>query len=292
VPHREDAEGADDRIEAAIATIQAEGNAATTTTAVRELITQAKAETVEFLSDVTPTDITKPFDLTFMVTNADISSTEGWTGDATYAESCCEFFQRTFNFYQTVTGLPQGNFKLMAQAFQRPGHYEEAYSAYTAGNNQVNAVLYAGVASQKVHHMADEAQSRRVHADDVTVGSPVVYVPNTMASAAAYFKKKLYDNAVWTATYRRGASLKIGIKGTVTRDGYWTIFDNFRLYFYGQLSEDDVTPVNDLPAEANTEAPAPQGVYDLSGRQIRSTNDLRGLPAGVYVFGGRKVVKR
>jgi len=292
VPHREDAEGADDRIEAAIATIQAEGNAATTTTAVRELITQAKAETVEFLSDVTPTDITKPFDLTFMVTNADISSTEGWTGDATYAESCCEFFQRTFNFYQTVTGLPQGNFKLMAQAFQRPGHYEEAYSAYTAGNNQVNAVLYAGAASEKVHHMADEAQSRRIHADDVTVGSPVVYVPNTMASAAAYFKKKLYDNAVWTATYRRGASLKIGIKGTVTRDGYWTIFDNFRLYFYGQLSEDDVTPVNDLPAQADTEAPAPQGVYDLSGRQIRSTNDLRGLPAGVYVVGGRKVVKR
>ena len=255
VPHREDAEGADDRVGAAIATIQAEGNAATTTSVVK-------------------------------------SSTDGWTGDATYAESCCEFFQRTFNFNQTVTGLPQGNFKLMAQAFQRPGHYEAAYSAYTAGNNQVNAVLYAGVASQKVHHMADEAQGQRIHADDVTVGSPAVFVPNTMASAAAYFKKRLYDNAVWTVTSQRNASLKIGIKGTVTRDGYWTIFDNFRLYFYGQLSEDDITAVKDLPAEADTKAPTPQGVYDLSGRHIRPTSDLSGLPAGVYVVGGRKVVKR
>ena len=110
-----------------------------------------------------------------------------------------------------------------------------------------------------------------------------------MASAAAYFKKNLYDNEVWTKVETRGSSLTIGIRGNVTNDGYWTIFDNFRLYFYGQLTEDDMTPIIDIASDSEVKQ---EGVYDLSGRRLRSTNDLNDLPSGVYVIGGRKVFKR
>ena len=32
------------------------------------------------------------------------------------------------------------------------------------------------------------------------------------------------------------------------------------------------------------------GVYTISGTQLRATNDVQGLPAGLYIVGGVKVV--
>ena len=293
-PHVEDEEGADEKLTDDLATIEAGAATATKAVEVKALLTDARTAGIDFLSGVTPSDITKPFDLTFMVKNAAIDSSDGWSGDATYNESCCEFFQRTFDFAQIVTGLPKGNFKLMAQAFQRPGHYETAYNAYARGSNQVSAVLYAGTKTQKIQHIGEGAQSRKVHADDVQVGSPTVYIPNTMASAAAYFKKKLYDNEVWAATTQKNASLKIGIKGTISNDGYWSICDNFRLYYYGSLTKDEVTGVEEVK---NDELPmtnenVPSGIYDMNGRLVRHGTNTAGLPKGLYIVGGRKIVVR
>lgn len=292
VPHTEDVEGADDTMADQIAELESGARTATTAAEVNELLDDARACGVEFLSSVSPSDVTKPFDLTFMVKNAAISSSDGWNGDPAYAESCCEFFQRTFDFNQTVTGLPKGNFKLMAQAFQRPGQYDAAYNAYARGSNQVNAVLYAGNKTQKIQHIGEGAQSRKVHDDDVQVGSPAVYIPNTMASAAAYFRKKFYDNEVWAATSKKNSSLKIGIRGTVTNDGYWTICDNFRLYFYGSLTKEFVNDIDELQGDdmAGTESVENDAIYDLNGRLIRQGTDLKGLPKGLYIVRGKKVL--
>lgn len=45
--------------------------------------------------------------------------------------------------------------------------------------------------------------------------------------------------------------------------------------------------VDDLNAATTTAFP---GVYDLQGRQVRSTNNLQGLAPGIYLMGGRKYV--
>lgn len=290
-PHTEDVEGADDELTTSLSVIETNASLATNAEDVHVLLDDARTACIEFLSSVSPADASKPFDLTFMINNAAINSSQGWTGEATYAESCCEFFQRTFDFGQTVKGLPKGNFKLMVQAFQRPGQYTTAYNAYANGNNQVSAVVYAGSKTQKLQHIGDGAQSRMVHADDVQVGSPTVYIPNTMASAAAYFKKKLYDNEVWTETSQKNASLKIGLRGSISNDGYWTIFDNFRLYFYGSLTQEDVTDVKDLQAPDITSGHA-DAIYDIHGRFIRRGSDLTGLSKGIYIVGGKKILIR
>lgn len=47
--------------------------------------------------------------------------------------------------------------------------------------------------------------------------------------------------------------------------------------------------VDDLNAATTTAFP---GVYDLQGRQVRSTNNLQGLTPGIYLMGGRKYVVR
>jgi hypothetical protein len=45
--------------------------------------------------------------------------------------------------------------------------------------------------------------------------------------------------------------------------------------------------VDDLNAATTAAFP---GVYDLQGRQVRSTNNLQGLTPGIYLMGGRKYV--
>ncbi|MBQ9559474.1 MAG: hypothetical protein IJV08_05765 [Bacteroidaceae bacterium] len=282
-PHTEDVEGTDEFLTHEISDIESASNSASTVAEIKNLLTDARMAGVEFLSNATPADPSQPFDLTFMVPNASITSSSCWTGNATYDVSCCEFFQRTFDFSQTISGLPKGNFKLMAQAFQRPGAYETAYNAYARGSNQVSAVLYAGSESQKIKHIGEDAQGKKVHNEDVTVGTPAVYIPNTMASAAAYFKKKLYDNEVWAETAQMNASLKIGLRGTVTKDGYWTICDNFRLYYYGKLTQETVTGIAPQMQE-NSDAKDSEAVYDLQGRRLlRPTK-------GIIVRNGRKII--
>ena len=288
-PHHEDTEGTDELFEDCLLNVEATASTATSTKELKALTNDARTAAIDFLSNATPSDPTNPFDLTFMVHNAAINSNEGWSDPATFSESCCEYFQRTFDFNQTVTGLPQGNFKLTAQAFQRPGHYEAAYSAFANGNNEVSALLYAAAQTQKVQHIAEGASERRIHADDVSVATGV-FIPNTMASAAAHFKRGSYENEVWAATTRKNASLKIGIRGSVTKDGYWTIFDNFHLYFFGTLTKETATAIN-APAATVTATP-PAGVFTLSGTRLRPNNDLSGLPAGLYIVAGKKVVVR
>lgn len=287
-PHTEDVEGIDETFDGQLAAFEESAKAIQKVVELQTLLADARTAAIDFLSAVTPVDPQIPFDLTFMVTNAALDSNDGWSESLTFSESCCEAFQRTFDFNQTVTGLPKGNFKLMAQAFQRPGDYMSAYNAYASGKNEVNAVIYAGVRTQKVQHIGAGASSSQIHKDAVKVGSPSVYIPNTMASAAAYFNTGRYDNEVWTTTARKNASLKIGIRATVTKDGYWTIFDNFRLYFYGSMTKDQVTDIIEI---ANTTAPTAtpnDGVYTLTGILVRPTADLTGLPAGIYIVGGKK----
>lgn len=53
----------------------------------------------------------------------------------------------------------------------------------------------------------------------------------------------------------------------------------------------DPTAIDSLPSE-KTDGGKPCGVYSLDGTQLRTTNKAEGLPAGIYIIGGKKVVRR
>lgn len=53
----------------------------------------------------------------------------------------------------------------------------------------------------------------------------------------------------------------------------------------------DPTAIDSLPSE-KTDGGKPCGVYSLDGTQLRATNNAEGLPAGIYIIGGKKVVRR
>ena len=53
----------------------------------------------------------------------------------------------------------------------------------------------------------------------------------------------------------------------------------------------DPTAIDSLPSE-KTDGGKPCGVYSLDGTLLRMTNKAEGLPAGIYIIGGKKVVRR
>ena len=286
-PHTEDTEGADAAIDVALADAQTVAdNADSDLETILTTIDATRQSGMDFLASVTPQSIDTPFDITFLIKNASIDNNTGWSVQPVFNHSCLEFYQTTFDFNQTLTNLPAGTYQVRVQAFQRPGSYTTAYSDYVAGTDKVSTYLYANSASVKVKHIATEARTTKLGGTEASVGSPVRYIPDNMEAASKYFAKGLYDNELTTQLTSSSRSLKIGLRCSSSSDGYWSIFDNFRLYYFGDHSKDDVTGVEGIETANPTDANLP--VYSLQGQRMGNT--LEGLPRGIYIRGGKKIL--
>jgi len=286
-PHTEVVEGTDETFNTQLNTCEAQGNVSTSVSELASLITQAREAGMTFLNNVSASDMDNPFDLTFMLQNPDFvtDATTGWTSAQTpgYGAGAAEFYETTFNFNQTLTGMPKGIYELHANAFQRPGETNAVYSQYMAGNPNISTQLFINSTSAAVKHICDDRQATALYTGDgadVKVGDGT-YVPITMNGAAKYFARGLYDSSVKAQQATANANLKVGIRSSKSNGYYWTIFDNFRLLFFGQdttqLGIDDPTVSNEQSADSNA-------IYDLSGRRII------GKPAnGLYIKNGKKV---
>lgn len=288
-PHTENAEGVDDAINAVITAMENASEASNTE--IANLLKEAETATITFLAGATPSDIENPFDISFFIKNADFENNEAWSKIPTITYSCGEFFETSFDMYQILSSMPAGTYQLRAQGFQRPGAATDAYNAYVAGTNSVAAYLYLSGKTQKLQHIAADAQTSRLGGAETTVASGI-YVPNNMQAASYYFAKDLYENAV-TANLSAKGNLKLGIRCANASTSYWTIFDNIRLYYYGTLTYDEVTDIETmtLPAAAQPLFSVPTDIYSIVGVRVRpKATSLEGLPAGIYIVGGQKVI--
>ncbi len=235
---------------------------------------------VTFLTACNPAGAAAPFDVTFLIQNAGITSNEGWSEAPTYDKSLVEYFTtQKFDFNQTIPlKMPNGTYKLMAQAFQRPGAYADVYADYMAGTDNVKAMLYLKTTKVPVKNIMAERYKSTLGTGCVKMEDGT-YIPNTMANAAAFFRNDMFENEVLVTT-TIPATMKLGITCPAVSTNYWTCIDNFRLYYYGNIDKETVTPVQGITAEAGADAP----MYDLSGRRIAK-------PAtGLYIQGGKKII--
>ena len=233
--HTEDVAGANSTLESKLQEIEAAEGTADASTIVT-LEGEAKAALMTFMQNTTPTG--NPYDITFLIKNAGMDDTEGWSGTTpTISYSCGEYYQKTFDVYQTITGAPAGRYVFKLQGYQRPGTSTDTYSDYVAGtsNYPITTQVYLGAEYVLANHIGKDAQSTKVGTgNESEVGeSPVMYIPNNMQAAAAYFNKGLYDNSVETTLASNNQTLQFGIRGASYVSSDWTIFDNFRLYYYG-----------------------------------------------------------
>ena len=290
VPHTEDVTGADRSLTNTLNDIEAQSALCTKGTEVSALVAQARSAAVVFLSSVSATEATQPFDLTFMLENPDFDNdaTTGWTstnGAPGYDAKGAEFYEKTFNFYQVLDNMPAGNYELRANAFQRPGATDAVYAPYNKGTANVTTSLYLNSTAAAVRHICDDRQPSALF-NDGGWGSDVqladgTYIPNCMTGAEKYFDRGLYDSSVSASLVTAGESLRLGIKCTSAPSAYWTMFDHFRLHFFGGGSA--LNAIRQTTADGRqTTVPV---VYDLIGRRITGS-----LASGIYLVNGKKVL--
>ena len=187
---------------------------------------------------------------------------------------CAESYDaNNFDLYQEVTGgVPVGVYEISVQGFTRIGRNDGytqglAWQQYreTGGNQKMPVYVYFNDNATNFKDIHEEPQTRDFYSDmtmgygfannlangysssDVDSlsnnwyysqfeGEEMLYFPNTMTGASYAFDKKLYMNSAFGAVMNQGDPIRIGVKGS-TNGQNWSIYDNFKLTFWGLRSD-------------------------------------------------------
>jgi hypothetical protein len=145
-----------------------------------------------------------------------------------------------------------------------------------------DSVFYANNEEKELMSIIGGAQSNTFahgNAFKTTYG----YVPQDMSSAAAAFTDGKYDQSIWVEV--TDGTLRLGVKKEYQSTNDWTIFDNFRVVYYGVQQPN---AIEEIKATINSRT---NDVYDLSGRLVRRQGEgLEGLKAGIYIINGKKYI--
>ena len=179
-----------------------------------------------------------------------VSTGEGWTyekdgGNNAANYQVYEFFNNnSFNMHQTLNGITPGWYKMTFQGFYRAGGTIEAAVAHRDGNEALNSVVYAKTSNaeytEPLASIIDNVRERKYVSGDIVLpdslfpGTTRAYncIVNNMQGVQKAFNRGAYQGGLWFRVEEDGV-LTIGIKKDVHIDNDWTIFDNFRLFYYG-----------------------------------------------------------
>ena len=189
-----------------------------------------------------------PVSATPFIVNPDFAGNDGKTGwsgtafGAVGAKDNAEHYEKTYNTYQTVKGLPAGVYALGVNAFYRAGNAGPAFENFRANNEaSKNAKLYAfnGVDTLQTSIVSPYKGAPTEKTDvgsesSASANGVTYYIPNNMEAAEYYMHTLgLYGNTVFNTVEADSDSLTIGVRKDVTIGADWTIFDDFSLTYYG-----------------------------------------------------------
>ena len=165
----------------------------------------------------------------------DSNTGTGWTGAngaGNYSEY--ELYNKsTIDFYQTITGLRKGQYRVTVQGFHRPGDNSDAkITAHDDGSEVIPVALYANAKTSPMLSLyADKTCSA---ATDTWVSGGGTIFANTMATVRTMFTAGGYSGNSVIGYVADDGILKFGIKNTGTpAANSWTIYDNFQLSYVG-----------------------------------------------------------
>ncbi len=181
----------------------------------------------------------EPMDLTHFIQNPnfDANTTTGWLGGGTVNYHEVEYYQQTFDFYQTISGLPAGKYVLTVQGFERPKS-NDAGVAYKAGSETISAKLYA----QSNGYAESVALFKSLYQHTYSGGGSLNGYINNMSAAESFMTSNTNNYKIELANVyvEDGESLTIGVRSDFQQSGYWTLFDNFRLTYLGVMDIEDI----------------------------------------------------
>ena len=182
------------------------------------------------------------------------ASSDGWTivdnVAATLNYSGIEFYDKDFDMYQDISGLPAGTYRLSVQAFSRDGNTTadaEAYKAGTEGLGKLYAKAGDVYYATSMQHCASIENN---FTEDPAFGTQTTwtttpaaegeegvtyYCPNNMQSVQGYFEADKYINELYFKL-GEGETMRVGVSCTGHISGQWIMMDNFTLTYYGTNS--------------------------------------------------------
>ncbi len=210
----------------------------------------------------------KPTVLTSLLVNADFSNgRSGWSSNTSFTAAnnfVAEFYNKNFDFWQTVGDLPNGEYEVGVQAFYRNGG-KAAYYKYITGLEDLNAHFYANNVNVPVVSLYSEKGY---------TGDPYNFPDGVGDANTAFNVKNQYHNKLKVIV--TDGKLTLGINKTVETGEDWCCFDNFTLKF--------LTPSTGI-STTTAEIKADNALYDLQGRKLKNA------PNGIYIQNGRKIIK-
>ncbi len=196
-------------------------------------------------------------DATSLLTNPDFENGgTGWTATGTvgtnnYNHSVGESWNgRDWEIYQEIGNLPEGSYKITAQAFYRPGaggdaenitEWQTSYGQEGDELNKVRAYVFGNDGSKAIHHIVDFPQEENVGdgclqiawTEDASLFGK--WLPDNTTAVQAIFEADPSNYLNETVCYvGSDGKLRLGMKMSgVTFDVAWVPFDSFRLTYLG-----------------------------------------------------------
>ena len=199
---------------------------------IQNVITASESElTVDnFVSTINGSDYSQ-VDYTSKIGTARFTGSAGswtWTqvrnenGQPVYGTNYCEVYQATGTYSQTITGLPQGIYKVTVQGFSRSAAFDVCNDLETKGWRISNDYLKAnGEQVQLEPWVAERTEPSN---------------PNSPAEGIVAFNEGKYTNEVYTYVGADG-NLDLAIVIPTFKWGRWTLFNNFTLTYYASTAE-------------------------------------------------------
>lgn len=216
-----------------------------------------------------------PADKTSLIANPGFDAVDGWLGTTpALGATVAEQFNKTFDTYQDLSGMPNGVYMLEAQAFYRcaPWGTAEAYDHFINGTAK-NVALYAKAEGDQdsifvaIKNIFDGATAEKLgvsgEAEIAVSSGEKLWVPRDMSSANDYFVAGRYHNKVYFSVENNKARVGLAKKTGIGDD--WVLFDNFALTYYGSSADSYKFWMQQIVAEAPNFDNLPEGKYVTNG---------------------------
>ena len=236
-------------------------------------IATTAAQNKKIFDDMAKATDAEPYDATALIVNPTYANgdDEGWSFDGNgpgrgNRSDMCEYYKSSFNYYQTLYGLPAGTYEVMVQCYAR---YNDDQNADLAALEQgtkdevLKAHVYALVGEESFaehfrlvsegavtddFYSSSQREATSSIQKDENEEFIKLYTPNNMSMAGKAFdaaNQADEDGAeAWTDekayrvrvvfTLAETGNATIGVKDESSSD--WCIWDNWKLTYFGNAS--------------------------------------------------------
>lgn len=181
---------------------------------------------------------------TFIITNNDFKhQLDGWDVDPNLGtpsiggpddNPSVEKWSDNFDLSQSISGVPNGIYRLEVPAFYRTEGQDAAYANRETA--EVLAYIYINEEFSPIANLMNSAVSDPDFYSNKWTSPDGTYVPNDMNNASLAFSKGLYLNTIYGVV--ADGNIKLGIRSTnATAGNRWSIWGAFKLYYEGYKAD-------------------------------------------------------